>query len=159
MMSSSKKTLAKFASLMLTLGMVASAHPVLAAGDCTKVRGTESVVNNGDGTLSGTLTHGGRLNGTTHVVVTSAFTPTPDPNTFSFTDDFTLTTRKGVLVSHNVTLLDMANGLVTAIGQIDSSASTGEFAGASGVVFINGTTEDGGATIQTRLTGEVCFAP
>ena len=157
-MSLRKTTLATFASIMLTLGVLASSQSILAAGDCLRVKGSESAVNNGDGTLSGTLTHAGRLNGTTHVVVTSAFTPTPDPNTFSFTDDFTLTTRKGDLVTHNVTLLDLTNGLVTAIGQIDPNASTGDFAGASGVLYINGTTADGGATVQTKITGDVCLA-
>ena len=38
--------------------------PVLAVSDCQKVKGIESVVNNGDGTTSGTITQGGKLNGT-----------------------------------------------------------------------------------------------
>ena len=76
------------------------------ASDCQSVRGIESVVNNGNGTASGTITEKvGKLNGTTQTVFTSAFTPTPDSNAFSFTDDpLTLTTNKGVLRRHNVTI-------------------------------------------------------
>ncbi|MBA3785930.1 MAG: hypothetical protein H0X15_10415, partial [Acidobacteria bacterium] len=50
---------------------------------CQKVKGNESGVDNGNGTTSGTITQGGRLNGTVQEVFTSAITPTPDPNAFS----------------------------------------------------------------------------
>ena len=130
----------------------------LAYGAWQQVKGTESVVNNGNGTTSGTITQGGKLNGTTQTVFTSDFTPTPDPNTFSFTDDLTLTTDKGVLRTHNVTLFDAANGVFSAIARIDPNGSTGDFAGATGVLYINGKTTDGGATFQAEITGEICFA-
>lgn len=106
----------------------------------------------------GTITQGGRLNGTTQAIFTGAFTPTPDPTTFSFTDDLTVTTNKGVLKTHNVGIFDVAAGLFSAIDRIDPNASTGEFAGATGVLYINGKTTDGGATIQAEITGEICFA-
>ncbi len=129
-----------------------------AVSGCKKVKGNVSAVNNGNGTASGIITQGGELNGTTLVVLTSAFTPTPDPNTFSFTDDLTLITKKGVLRTHNVTLVDLANGVVTVIARIDPNASTGDFAGATGVLYINGKTPDGGTTFQEEITGEICFA-
>ncbi len=128
------------------------------AGDCQQVKGIESVVNNGNGTTSGTITEGGKLNGTTQTVFTSAFTPTPEPSTFSFTDDLTLTTNKGILRTHNVTLFDAATGLFTALARIDANTSSGEFAGATGVLYINGKTTDGGATFQGEVTGSMCFA-
>src|SRR5678810_492364 len=106
------------------------------AGDCHSVKGIESVVNNGNGTTSGTITEGGKLNGTTQTVFTSAFIPTPDPSTFSFTDDLTLTTNKGVLHTHNVTLFDVAIGVFTAFARIDPNTSTGDFAAATGVLYI-----------------------
>lgn len=128
------------------------------AGDCQSVKATESVVNNGNGTTSGTITEGGKLNGMTQTVFTSAFTPTPEPSTFSFTDDLTLTTNKGVLRTHNVTLFDAATGLFTALARIDPNASTGVFAGATGVLYIAGKTTDGGATFQGEVTGSMCVA-
>ena len=158
MMSFKNRMLATFALVALTLGLFSSSRSVLAVSDCQKVKGNESVVNNGNGTTSGTITQGKKLNGTTQTIFTSALTPTPDPNTFSFTDDLTLTTNKGVLRTHNITLFDVANGVFSAIARIDGSASTGDFAGATGVLYINGKTTDGGATFQAEITGEICFA-
>jgi hypothetical protein len=151
------RTLATFILVALTIGLVSLAQSTSALSDCKKAQGNLSVVNNGNGTTSGTITQGGRLNGTTQAVFTSAFTPTPDPGTFSFTDSLTLTTNKGVLKTHNVGIFDAALGLFSAINRIDPNASTGDFAGATGVLYINGKTTDGGATFQGEIAGEVCF--
>lgn len=125
-------------------------------GNCAEARGNLSVVSNGDGTTSGTITQGGKLNGSTHALFTSGSTPTPDPSTFSYTDDFAVTTSKGVLKARNVGLFEVSAGLFTEIARIDPSTSTGRFAGATGVLYINGTTTDGGATFEAEITGEVC---
>ncbi len=151
------KTLATFALAVLAIGLFSSSQSVLAFGDCKKVRGTLSAVNNGN-SATGVITHGGKLNGTTLAVHTSGFTPTPGPTTVSFTDDLSVTTDKGVLITHNVVIFDVARGLFTAIPQIDPVASTGDFAGATGVLYLNGQTTDGGATVQAEITGEICFA-
>lgn len=158
MLTFKNRMLATFALVALTIGLFSSSQPVLAVSDCQQVKGNEGVVNNGNGTTSGIITQAGRLNGTTQTVFTSAFTPTPAPNTFSFTDDLTLTTNKGVLQTHNVTLFDAANGVFSAIARIDPNTSTGDFAGATGVLYINGKTADGGATFQGEITGQICFA-
>ncbi len=152
------RTLATFALVALTINLFSLAQSASAANDCKKAKGELSVVNNGDGTTSGTITQGGRLNGTTQAGFPINFTPTPDPTTFSFTDELTITTNKGVLVTHNVGIFDFATGLFSAIDRIDPNASTGDFAGATGVLYINGKTTDGGATIQAEITGEICFA-
>lgn len=157
-MSFKNGMLKAFASITMTLCLLASSQPVSAGGGCRVAKGNESVVNNGNGTTSGTITRGGKLNGSTQSVFTSDFTPTPDPTTFSFTDDLTLTTNEGVLQTHNVTLFDTATGVFTAIARIDTNASSGIFAGATGVLYINGKTTDGGATFQGRITGEICYA-
>ena len=161
-MNFKNRMLATFALVSLTLGLFWSSQSVLAVSDCQKVKGTESVVINGNA-ASGTITQGGKLNGATENVLTSGFTPTPDSNTVSFTDDLTLTTNQGVLRTHNVTLFDAsnfdaANGVVSAIARIDPNASTGDFAGATGVLYFNEKTTDGGATFQGEITGEICFA-
>jgi hypothetical protein len=153
MMKPKNRTLATFALITLTIGLFPSAQSASAVSDCKQVKGN---LTGGGG--SGTITQGGGLNGTTQAVFTSMFTPTPDPTTFSFTDDLTITTDKGVLKTHNVAIFDVARGVFSAIDRIDPNASTGDFAGATGVLYINGTTIDGGATIQAEITGEICFA-
>ena len=152
------RTLVTLALVALTIGLFSLAQSASAVSDCQKAKGHLSDVNNGNGTTSGTITQGGRLNGTTQAVFTSPFTLTPDPTTFSFTDDLTVTTNKGVLKTHNVGIFDVATGLFSIIARIDPNASTGDFAGATGVLYINGKTTDGGATFQAEITGEICFA-
>lgn len=152
------RTLATFALVALTIGLFPLPQSALADSDCKKAKGNLSVVNNFNGTTSGTITQSGRLNGTTQAVFTSMFTATPDLNTSSFTDDLTITTKNGVLKTHNVGIFDVATGLFSAIDRIDPNASTGDFVGATGVLYINGKTTDGGATFQAEITGEICFA-
>ena len=141
----------------LTFGLFSTLQSVSAVNDCKQAIGTLNAVNNGN-SATGIITQGGRLNGTTEAVHTSGFTPTSDLSTFSFTDDLTLTTNKGVLKTHNVVVFDVARGLFTAIARVDPPASTGDFAGATGVLYLNGKTIDGGATVQAEVTGEICFA-
>ena len=150
------RMLATLALAVLASGLFSSSQSVSAFGDCHKVKGTLSAVNNGS-SATGIITQGGRLNGTTQAVHTSDFTPTPDAATFSFTDDLSITTNKGVLKTHNVVIFDVARGLFTAIARIDPDTSTGDFAGATGVLYLNGRTTDGGATVQAEITGEICL--
>ena len=152
------RTLTTFALVALTIGLFPFAQSASAVSDCHKAKGNLNIVNNGDGTTSGTITQGGSLNGTTQGFFPSNFTPTPDPSTLSFSDTLTLTTNKGLLVTHNVGVFDTATGLFSVIDRIDPDASTGEFAGAMGVLYINGKTTDGGMTLQAEITGEICFA-
>lgn len=152
------RTLVVFALVAMIIGLFLLPQSALAVSDCQKAKGNLSVVNNGNGTTSGTITQSGRLDGTTQAVFTSAFTPTPAPNTFSFTDDLTITTHRGVLKTHNVGIFDVATGLFSAFNRIDPNTSTGDFSGATGVLYVNGRTTDGGATFQAETTGEVCYA-
>ena len=156
-MSIKIRTLATLALAVFAIGLFSSSPSVLAFGECQKVRGTLSAVNNGN-SATGVITQSGRLNGTTLAVHTSNFTPTPDLSTFSFTDDLSITTDKGVLRTHNVVIFDVARGLFTAIARIDPDTSTGDFAGTTGVLYLNGRTTDGGATVQAEITGEICLS-
>ena len=149
-------TLVTSALVALTICLFPLVQSTSALSDCRKAEGNVSVVNNGNGTTSGTITNGDKLNGTTEAVFTSGFTPTPDPNTLSYTDDFTVTTNQGVLKTHNVGIFNAATGLFSEIARIDPNASTGDFAGATGVLYINGKSTDGGATFQAEITGEIC---
>ena len=150
-------TLPTLAAIALTACLYSQAAWAGNHGSCTEARGHLSVVNNGNGTTSGTISQGGRLNGSTQALFTSGLTFTPDPNTFSYTDDFAVTSSGGVLRTRNVGIFDVVAGLFSEIARIDPSASTGRFAGANGVLYINGTTTDGGATFQAEITGEVCY--
>ncbi len=153
------RILATFALVALTIGLFSSSQSASAVSGCKKAVGNLSIVNNFDGTTSGIITQGGKLNGTTLAVRTSSGVfPTPDPTTVSFTDDLTITTDKGILKTHNVAIFDFATGLVSAIARIDPNLSTGDFAGATGVLYVNGKTTDGGATVQAEITCEICFA-
>ncbi len=147
------RTLMTFVLVALTIGLFTLTQSTSAVSDCKKVK-----ANLSGGGGSGTITQGGILNGTTQAVFTSMFTATPDATTFSFTDDLTITTDKGVLKTHNVVIFDVARGVFTAIDRIDPNISTGSFAGATGVLYLNGRTPDGGATIQAEITGEICSA-
>lgn len=153
MMKSKIRALTTLALVILTIGLFLLTQSASALSDCQKVK-----ANLSGGGGGGTITQGGILNGTTQAVFTSGFTPTSDPTTFSFTDDLTVTTDKGVLRTHNVAIFDVARGVFSAINRIDTNASTGVFAGATGLLYVNGKTPDGGATIQAEITGEICFA-
>ena len=152
------RTPVTLALVALIIGLFSLAQSVAAVSNCQKAKGNLSVVNNGNGTTSGTITQSGKLYGATQAVFTSALTPTPDPNTFSYTDDFTVTTNRGVLKTRNIGVFDVATGLFSEIARIDPNTSTGDFAGATGVLYVNGKTTDGGATFQAEITGEICFA-
>lgn len=148
------RTLAMFALFALTIGLFSLDQSASAGSICHIVKGNLS----GGGGI-GTITQGGRLNGTTQAVFTSMPIPTSDPTTVSFTDDLTVTTyHNGVLNTHNVAIFDVARGVFTAIDRIDPNTSTGIFAGATGVLYLNGRTPDGGMTIQAEITGEICYA-
>jgi len=147
-----RTTLTTLTLFVLTVGLSSLPSSTSAVGNCKKAHGNLS-----GGSGAGTISHGGILNGTTQAVFTSAFTPTPNPTTFSFTDDLTVTTDKGVLKTHNVAIFDLALGVFTAIDRIDPNASTGDFAGATGVLYITGNTPDGGATIEAEISGDICL--
>ena len=66
------RTLVTSALVALTIGLFALAQSTSAVSDCKFVEGNLSVVNNGNGTTSGTITNGDKLNGTTQ-----AFSPVP----------------------------------------------------------------------------------
>ena len=157
-MNPSTMTQATLIVIALTAGCFSSDAMANDHLRCRDANGDLSVVSNGNGTTGGTVRHGGKLNGTTRAVFTSALTSTPNPNAFSYTDEFSITTDGGVLKSHNVGLFVVSNGLFSEIAIIDPGTSTGNFAAATGVLYINGKTNDGGATFKAEITGEFCVS-
>ena len=139
---------------LFALGQSASAQSV--DRPCREAKGQLNEVGNSTGT-PGTITHGGILDGTTQLLYTSDSVATPDPTTISYTDDLTVTTRRGVLRTHEVGVFEFERGVFTSFGRIDSNASTGQFRGAKGMLFIHGKTTDGGATFRSHITGKICL--
>lgn len=158
MMNAKTKTLMTLAALALTFCLVSLEQSASAqsTNNCMKVKG--KTVDVGGFITTTTITNGGILNGTGETVFGAAFVPTPDPTTFSFTGDTTLTTNRGVLKTHNVYIVDFATAAGTALYRIDPSTSTGIFAGATGVLFLNAK-DVSGLTVEGDISGEICFAP
>ncbi len=69
------RILATLALVALTIGLFPLAQSASAVSDCKQAKGNLSVVNNGDGTTSGTMTQAGKRNGTTQTLFTSELTP------------------------------------------------------------------------------------
>lgn len=157
MMNAKTRKLMTLVAVVLILCLFPATQSTATVNECRRVKGSLSDVSNPTGT-TGTITNGGILNGTTQLVFTSGVFSTPDPNTFSYTDDFTITTNQGQLKTSNVGIFDAGTGLFSEIGRINPNTSTGRFAGATGVLFTSGKTTDGGATFQSRITGEICLA-
>jgi hypothetical protein len=148
-------------TMMLTLGLLCIQQPALAQSNCKEAKG--NIVESFDGvsTNTGTLTNGGWLDGTTVAVFNSAGFPTPDPTEVTFASTFALTTNQGQLKGSNrVYLLDLVRGIGVSMVKIDPAASTGIFAGATGVLFLDllrSTTVAVGPYYQV-VGGQVCFA-
>lgn len=129
---------------------------------CKKVKGqwVEFYPGTGDADF-GTITNAGILDGTTETIFGSDLFSTPDPASVSFVADSTITTNRGVLKTHNVYVMDLTNfpptGLAAALYRIDPIASTGIFAGATGVLNISAKVTDAGFTVHYEITGEICF--
>ena len=125
--------------------------------NCKEVKGN-LWVSFGPGVANGTITNGGIFNGTVATIFNDgSVVPTADPTTVTFTGDTVITTNAGVLVTHDVYVFDFVRSLGPGMLRIDPSASTGIFAGATGVVYLNvifGGPESG----QAKLAGQICFA-
>ena len=147
---------------MLTLSLLCIERPALAQSNCKEARGNSvEVFNPASNSSIGTLTNGGWLDGTTVSVFNSPGLPTPDPTEVTFASTFTLTTNQGQLKGSNrVYLLDLVRGIGVSMVKIDPAASTGIFAGATGMLFIDllkSTTVAVGPYYQV-VGGQVCFA-
>jgi hypothetical protein len=136
-------------------------RPARAQTKCRQIEGATFVdVYSGGSTSSGSVTQGGILNGTTLTVFTSTAFPSPVSTIVSYTADLTVTTNQGQLKTFNVYLYDFGTGFFTVLGRIDPKSSTGRFAGATGVLYINGKTIGTAIpfTYPSDITGAICLA-
>ena len=160
-MNAKTRMLMMLAAVVLILGLFSLEESTSAQSpnQCMKVKGKVfETFTNGGNTNMGTVTNGGILEGTMERVFISAPVPTSDPTTFSLTIDFSVTTNRGVLKTHGVAILDIASSVAAAIHRIDPNASTGVFAGTTGILYENIKVNFQSLTADSGITGEICFA-
>jgi hypothetical protein len=122
-------------------------------GIVLNVNADQDVTINPDGmSTSGTISHGGILNGTTTDVFMSSPVPVANTDTLALTDTLTITANHGTLTCNDVTLFNPTQGVFTTISTINSGS--GIFKGASGTLFVSGTSADG-VHYQDKITGQV----
>lgn len=150
---------------LVAVGLVVLQQPAAAENRCRYVRGNLVEVWGGGDNTTGTLSDGRWLNGTTLSVFNSDAYPTPDPNKVTFSSTFSLTTNRGQLEGKaRVYLFDLVMGLGTAMVEIDPIASTGVFAGATGLLYTMdlrstpGPADPPPITYYDVVVGQVCFA-
>lgn len=152
----------KTATIAASLGfaLFTMSESALAQDNCRQAKGQwAGVFDPATNSTTGEITRGGWLNGTTLTVFHGAVRPTAHPTTVSFTSDFTVTTIHGELKASEVTIFNFVTGNAAVLGHIDPTASTGSFAGATGVLYIAGKTLSFTPLIPAgEISGEVCFA-
>ena len=143
---------------MMLICLFLLGQAALAQSPNLSVKATEVVATCTDPvTCAGTVTQGGILNGTSVLAFSPGSTPTLDPNTLSFSYDWTLTTVQGQLRVRFVNVFNVVTGLTTAMGTIDPNNSSGRFSGATGVLFSSGgpVSNSPSLPIKTDITGEI----
>ena len=158
------KKMMRLAASVFTLCLFSLTQSALAQSpnsNCKQAKG--NLVESFDpatGTATGTITNGGWLDGTSVAVFNSAAFPTPSPTQVTFGSLYTMTMSQGQLKGSAVYLLDFATGQGTVMIRIDPVASTGLFAGATGVLFLNLIQSDTVALgpYHEEIGGQICFA-
>lgn len=130
---------------------------------CRKLKGIRTdVFDPAAGTVFGTITNSGILNGTTATVLNFnlGFVFTPDPNVIAYLSDTAITTNRGQLKASLVTTFNFVTGAFTEWGNIDPNTSTGRFAGATGVIFFDGKSIGDPAIgpYKSVIVGDICLA-
>lgn len=144
--------------MTVALILAAGSQSVFAAYSCMKVKATEVAGFTSQTTVGGIVTNGGILNGTSEGVLAGAFLPGPSPTVVTFNIEKSFITDKGILRTHSPHMLDVATGVGTAFAYVDPQSSTGIFAGASGLLYINFKGNADGVSSTASITGDVCFA-
>jgi hypothetical protein len=129
--------------------------------NCKEVRGSFSEYWAGGNDSTGIIANSGWLNGTTLVVFNSAGFPTPVSSAFSYTGAFVLTTSQGQLKGTRLFVSDLATGWGMDMTAIEPLTSTGVFAGATGVLYVNivvSNVDPPPTTYVQEISGRICFA-
>ncbi len=132
-----------------------------AENNCRDVTGKLVEFFGGGSVSGGRLSNAGWLNGATLATFNSDGFPTPVPTAFSFTAAFTVATRHGLLKGTRLFLFDGGTGWSMDMTNIDPRASTGIFAGATGVLYVNqveSNTAPPPTTYRSEVRAVICFA-
>ena len=134
-----------------------------ANSNCKKLKGHGvQVFDPATGVISGPVTNAGILNGMLEDVVDFAagLVFTPDPTVISYTTALTITTLHGELKARPVTTQCILTGVGGEWAKIDPDASTGKFAGATGLIYFafKPVGDPSIGPYEVEITGEICFA-
>jgi len=149
---------------LMAVGLVLLGQGASADGhndNCTDAKGKLVEFWDGGTDSRGRLSMGGWLNGATLAAFNSDGFPTPVPTAFSYTAAFTLATRHGRLKGTRLFVTDTGTGWSMDMTNIDPDASTGIFAGATGVVYVNQTVRNTApppTTYVSEVRALICFA-
>ena len=147
---------------LVILGLALLSQEASAQSNCKDAKGSIAEVYNGGDSSGGPLSHGGWLDGAMQFLYNvPGVYPTSDPNKITFGATFTLTTNRGVVKGKAVILYDIATAQGASMVNIDPAASTGVFAGATGLLFVNtikGTVGPPPNYYLDLVGGQVCFA-
>jgi hypothetical protein len=156
----------RFATIVLAAGILA--WPAAAdANGCKQIHGqivSDPILGCAASPIglctAGTFTGNRGLRGTTSFVADSAAPGPPTaPNpawTISYSGILQISTADGTLVTRDTGTFDQLTGLFASYDVIDGAASSGRFAGASGLLFAGGETVDG-RFVTRVISGEICF--
>ncbi|MFN0103176.1 MAG: hypothetical protein ACKV2U_13935 [Bryobacteraceae bacterium] len=145
---------------LFAVGFAVLSQGAFAQRNCRDARGNLTESWSGGSDSTGTIGNGLWLNGTTLTVFTSAGFPTPVPTQFTYTAAFTITTGQGQLKGTRTFLSDVGTGWSVDMTIIDPSTSTGIFAGATGVLYVNqikSNTAPPPTTYESEVNGRICF--
>ena len=142
---------------LVFLGFFVLEQAASAQSNCKEARGNTVETFDGISTARGTLSNAGWLDGTIVAVSYGTANSTPDPSEVTFASTFTLTTNHGQLKGIRIYLFDFVRNQSTVMMKVDPAASTGIFAGATGVLF-NNQIESAVNTFYTVVAGQICFA-
>lgn len=147
-------------AVILGLVVFATLPAATAQSNCKGVKGhVIQAFDPGTGQFSGPVTNAGDLTGSMSAMFSGAPFATNDPDAFSFTSDIRLATHLGDVKARQVNVYDNATGLTAGLLRVDPAASTGRFAGATGYLFLNGTTPSFSPfTVEMELSGVICYA-
>jgi hypothetical protein len=148
----------------LTFGLMTQGASLLAESAdfrCRMVYGNlVEVFDPATNRTTGTLKNAAWLDGTVEAVFNSDAFVTPDSNKVTFTSTMTITTPRGELRGIGRTyLFDFITGKGTDITDIDRDASTGVFAGTTGVLYTNLLKSESVAAgpYHSVVVGRICF--
>jgi hypothetical protein len=119
---------------------------------CAQVHAVGIGQDLGGGGTTATISHGGRLNGTT----TGQFAIGGSPPVFTIVGTVVFTTKNGTLTASVAGTFDVTSGAFSASGPV--SAGTGNLAGTTGILTFEGVENLATGVFTETITGTLCQA-